>query len=70
MDDWVEFALMIALAVGLAILSLFLIIATGWIVEKLFDMLTIEIDRTLYWTGVALLIPFVIFGKSKAKKDD
>ena len=70
MDDWVEFALMIALAIGLAILSLFLIIATGWIVEKLFDMLTIEIDRTLYWTGVALLIPFAIFGKAKMKKED
>lgn len=69
-DDVIGYVLAIALAIVTAILGVFLIIGVGWIVEKLFDMFTIDIDRTLYWTGVALLILFVIFGKAKAKKDD
>lgn len=69
-EDWLVYIGMIITTIILAVLSLLAIIGVGWIIEWLFNKLTIEIDKTLYWTGIALLIPFVIFGKAKNKKED
>ena len=69
-EDWLVYIGVIITTIILAVLSLLAIIGVGWIIDWLFNKLTIEMNRTLYWTGIALLIPFVIFGKTKVKKDD
>lgn len=68
--DWFVYIGVIITTIILAVLSLLAIIGVGWIIDWLFGKLTIEIDKTLYWTGIALLIPFVIFGKAKNRKED
>lgn len=69
-EDWLIYIGAIIITVIIAVLYLLAIIGVGWIIDWLFSKFTIEIDKTLYWTGIALLIPFVIFGKTTVKKDD
>lgn len=72
--DLIENALMILglIALGIFMLALYLIvvIASAYAVEWVMSWLSISIDRTLYWTGVAVLILFCAFGKTKVDKND
>jgi len=69
-EDWLIYIGAIITTVIIAVLYLLAIIGVGWIIDWLFGKLAIEIDKILYWTGIALLIPFVIFGKASNKKED
>lgn len=72
--DIIEHILMILGVVALSIIMLALylvvIIASAYAVEWIMDWLSIGIDRTIYWTGVAILILFCAFGKTKVEKGD
>ena len=51
------------------ILIVSLVFACAFIIEWLFDLLNINIDHVIYWTGVALIILFATFCKSSSKKE-
>lgn len=52
------------------VIYLAVIIACAWGVELvLVDLFGLNIDRTLYWTCIGVLILFCAFGKSKAKEE-
>lgn len=74
MDDWLEYTLVAVgtVVLGALMVSLYLaiIMLCGWGVECVLNLLGIEIDRTLYWTGIGLLILFCAFGKSSKKEKD
>ena len=71
--DWLEYGISIALVMFVAVIFvaiyLAVILLCGWGVLCVFDWLSIGIDKTLYWTGVALLILFCAFGKTTIKKE-
>ena len=62
-------ALAIVLAGVMFILSIAIIIACAMLIEWIIGLLDIQIDKTLYWTGVGLIILFGTFCKSSSKKD-
>ena len=59
----------VLIAVGSVVLYLAVILLCGWAVEWVLNWLNIAIDGTLYWTGVALLVLFCAFGKTKVEKE-
>lgn len=68
MDDILEGLLTIGillLGVVFVLAELLLIGVCAWIIEWVFDSLSINIDRTIYWTLVAVLMLFCMFGKTK-----
>ena len=72
--DWLIYGLTI---IGTLLLGAILVLLYGAIiilcalgVEWVFDYFSIGIDRTIYWTGVAILILFCAFGKTKVEKSD
>ena len=72
-DDIIEtiFVAIIGLIMATIYLVLYLavIIACAWGVELvLVDLFDLNMDRTLYWTCVGILILFCAFGKSKIKE--
>ena len=73
-DDVIEYSLVACLGIGLAalyvILYLTVMIACAWGVGLVMDLFELDIDRTMYWTLVSVLILFCAFGKTKVKKDD
>lgn len=73
-SDWLIYGLAI---IGTLLLGAVLVLFYGAIIvlcalgiEWVFDYFSIGIDRTIYWTGVAILILFCAFGKTKAEKSD
>jgi len=67
-DDIMEGLLTIGvllLGVVFILAELLLIGVCAWVIEWMFDLLSINIDRTIYWTLVAVLMLFCMFGKSK-----
>lgn len=73
-DDIIEtiFLAIIGLIMATIYLVLYLavIIACAWGVELvLVDLFSLNINRTLYWTCIGVLILFCAFGKSKAKEE-
>lgn len=73
-DSVTEFGIYITLAVLMGLLAVAFYVAVificGWAIEQLLDWLNIGIDRTIYWTGVALLVLFCAFGKTTVKRGD
>ena len=73
MRDVLEYVLasvgVIALGVIAVVAYLAILLLCGWGVECVLNWLNIEIDRTLYWTGVGLLILFCAFGRTTSKKE-
>ena len=72
--DWLIYGLTI---VGTLLLGALMVLLYGAIIvlcalgiEWAFDYFSIGIDRTIYWTGVAILILFCAFGKTKVEKSD
>ena len=61
--------LAVLITAGSVVLYLTVILLCGWGVEYVLDWLSIGIDKTIYWTGVALLVLFCAFGKTKVEKD-
>lgn len=51
------------------LLVVILVIGCAYIIEWLISLLNITIDRTLYWTGVVLIILFSEFCKPSLKKE-
>lgn len=73
MDDILDEIIVIGallLGVAITIAELLLIGLCAWIIEWVFDLLSINIDRTIYWTLVAVLMLFCMFGKTKVEKSD
>jgi hypothetical protein len=67
--DWLIYGLAI---IGTLLLGALMVLLYGAIIvlcalgiEWVFDYFSIGIDRTIYWTGVAILILFCAFGKTK-----
>lgn len=73
-DDVIEYTLIASIAVAMAafylVLYLTVILACAWGVELVIGLFDLDIDRTLYWTCVAVLILFCAFGKTRVNKDD
>ena len=73
-DDVIEYMLVASIAVAMAaiylVLYLTVILACAWGVSLVMDLFELDIDRTLYWTCVAVLILFCAFGKTKVEKND
>ena len=72
--DWLIYGLAI---IGTLLLGALMVLLYGAIIvlcalgiEWVFDYFSIGIDRTIYWTGVAILILFCAFGKTKVEKSD
>lgn len=74
MDDWLAYILAIigTIVLGIVMVAIYsaIIILCALGVEWIFDCFSIGIDRTFYWTLVALLILFCAFGKTKIKESD
>lgn len=71
--DWLIYGLAI---IGTLLLGALMVLLYGAIivlcalgVEWVFDCFSINIDRTIYWTLVAVLILFCAFGKTSKKKE-
>ena len=72
--DWLIYGLAI---IGTLLLGALMVLLYGAIIvlcalgiEWVFDYFSIGIDRTIYWTGVAILILFCAFGKTKVENSD
>lgn len=73
-DDIIEHMLIASIAIAMAafylVLYLTVILACAWGVELVMKLFDLDIDRTLYWTCVAVLILFCAFGKTRVSRDD
>ena len=68
-DDVAIWSICILFIISGFLLTVIFVVGCAFIIEWLFDLLNINIDKMLYWTGVGLIILIATFCKPSSKKE-